>query len=279
MSKEFSFFLLFTASILTGFIPVLGKKLTHTNRKSIAYSVASLIVSTFVSLPFLFIQFQISLSWNLVLLILLSCVFYGLSITYRYEALKNEDVSVVSIIRKISVIISVMGGIIFFKEKFTLFSYIGLLLLILSSIILIFNKNIKITSGGKYALSMAILSAIATIFDKKILMDMSPFTYVVINNFLSGLFLCFRKNIFKESIDIIKNQYNILIPISILAIGSWTVFLIVLKNFEISKSMPIFDSLSLLSPVILGIIIFREIKNIKKIIIASVLAMIGIILI
>ena len=116
------------------------------------------------------------------------------------------------------------------------------------------TKTFSVTTGMWFALLMATTSGIAGYLDKIILNDFSPYTYTFINSFHFSS-VCEKKSTWLEMKTIAtKHPVNIVLT-SLLSIGSWLIFLIVLQQTNVSQTLPIYKSLSYVTPVIFGILL------------------------
>jgi len=194
-------------------------------------------------------------------------------------AYKKADISTVSIIQKTSIILIVLIGIIFLKEKYTLFSLIGSGLILLAGfVVVIEQKKIIISEGIFWALLSTILGVGATILDKIILKSISPFVYASLNCFLVGLVFAPRKGFISEITQLIQTHFTWIMLSALLNSAGFVMILFVLKNTDVSQTIPVYDCIAFIIPILLGIAILKEHTNIKKKIIGTTLGIVGILL-
>jgi len=268
------------ASIATGFTYILDKKLSLSNHKAETFAFLTSIANAFIAIPLLFINFYISTDINIWVLIFISCAVFGLSRYFIYKAYQTTDVSIVSIIHKLNIVVGALLGIIIFKEQYSLLAYLGLTLIVLSSILILYKgRKIILDIGIIYAVIMAVLTAIAAIIDKAIINDFSSYTYVFVNSVVTAFFFSFNKRIYKNSYVMFKNNWKIIILRSILNTASWAAFIIILQNSSVSKTFPIYKSLSLIIPVVLGMVLLNERSRLWQKIMGLILGILGILLV
>lgn len=65
---------------------------------------------------------------------------------------------------------------------------------------------------------------------------------------------------------------------SFLSVIAWVIFLVVLQQTDISKSYPLFKGLSLIIPVVMGVVILHEKKHLNQKIVGVIAGIIGILL-
>jgi len=274
-----SYFILIIASIAIGLTYIVNKKLSHSKFNASTYTFLISYVNALISIPLLFFNFYISKNPSLWILILISTLTFGLSSYFSFKAYKLADASTVSLVHKLNVALAAVIGILFLYERYSYLSYVGLSLIVVSNLFIVYDgKRINIDKGIFFAFLMAITSALAAIFDKVILKDFSSFTYVFINSLLTGIMFSFRKNIFSEGIQLFKQNTKLILTTSVLNVGSWAAFLFVLQNTSVSKTFPIYKSLSLIIPVILGIIVLKETNKLWQKIAGAIIGVTGIIL-
>lgn len=269
--------LLFVASVAIGLTYVVNKQLSSSSYHPASYTFLTSLVSSFLAIPLLFYNFHISNQIGFWILALISAATFGVSSLFSFKAYKISDASSVSLIHKLNIVIAAFLGIIFLGEKYNSLAYFGLTLIFLSAFTLVYEgKKISIEKGILFALIMAFTSALAGVFDKVVLKDFSPFTYVFLNNILITLLFSIPKPSIKESVQIFKRNTKLVIASSVLSVGSWATFLFVLQSTDVSRTFPIYKSLSLIVPVLAGIFILKENKKLSQKIIGTVIGAIGI---
>jgi bacterial/archaeal transporter family protein len=276
---SYTFFLLALAGIMVGLAQVVNKKLSHSGYDSRTYTSVITLISATISIPLLFYRFSLPslpLTWVLVLFSILAFAF---STFFGFQAYKLTDVSIVAIIQRTSIVFIALLGIFILKEKYNFSSYLGLTLIFSSGILLTYTKKkAPINKGVIFALLMALTGSMASLLDKVILSDFSPFTYLFINNLLVGMVFSFNLERIKQAGELMKNHFSQILFTSCLSTGAFLIILVVLKDTDVSKTMPVYKSLGLITPVLLGILILKEKRQIPQKIGGIILGTIGIML-
>jgi drug/metabolite transporter (DMT)-like permease len=269
--------LLILASIAVGFTYILNKRITDIKYSATSYTALRSLTSAVVALPLLFIHPHFSLSPFYWLIVGISISVYGLSVFFSFKAYQQTDASVVSIVHKTSVVISAFLGIILLRESYSLVRYFGLFLITTSGMLLAYNKKrFSITTGMLFAFLMAVTSGVAGYLDKIILNDFSPYTYAFINPFLIFLLFARKRSTWIEMKKIVyKHPINIIVN-AFLAVGSWLIFLIVLQQTNVSQTLPIYKSLSYVTPVVFGILLLGEQSQLLQKILGVIIGIAGI---
>ena len=275
----FNQFILLLASCAVGTTFILNKKIAAKHFSAATNTSAITITSAIVALPLLFVHFYASTSLWTWLLIFLSVTVYGIGNYFGFRAYKETDASIVGIINKSSVVLTALLGIFLLHEGYTDKKYIGLFLILLSNIVILFEKKkIVVNRGILFAFIMAGASSLAGVFDKQILNDFSPFTYVFVNNFLIWLLFAFRKNALRDTLSCMRTNTLLVSLCALFNTGSWTAFLFVLQKTNVSQTLPVYKGLSFILPVVLGITLLGENNKLWQKILGVIIGVGGIML-
>lgn len=275
-----SLLLLLLASICGGTAALMSKHLTNSKQKSLSYSTATLLGATLVSIPFLFFEFRLPTHPTTWLLIAVSVASYAISNAFMFASYKHADISSVSIIQRLSVVFIFIFGALSLAEPITPKNLSGIILITLGGLTIVYQKSQQKShlKGTVYAILMALFGSVAAVSDKVVLTDFSPMTYVFVNNALVSLFFMPIKGNLKESLQIIRTRPGFIFTRSIIATAGFTLILKALSQGNVSTIMPVYKSLSLAVPVILGIILFKETTSLPQKITGLILSTIGIFL-
>ncbi len=273
------FWILLLAGIFLGLVYVLEKKLSSENFHPATFVALISGVSGLVSIPLLLYQFKVPENILFWILAFVSVATYGIGYLFSFKAYKLIDVSEIGLINRLNIVFTAIVAILFLSETYTTYSYIGFLLIFIGSLIIVFKRGkILINKGLLFALIMAMGFGLSAVFDKVLVSQFSPFTYVVINNLaVSLLFFSFREAR-QESVRLFKSKPIPILLTGILSAISWVGFLFVLQSGAVSKIFPIYDTLSLICIVGMGILFLGEKEKILQKISGSILVIIGVFL-
>jgi drug/metabolite transporter (DMT)-like permease len=245
-------------------------------------ALASTLIDVVISSP-IFVYFLIkgegiNFDLGIAVLAVISAGSYGISLGMQYAALKRVDMSVMGIVLRLNILVATLIGVIFFGEVLNNWNILGLIAILIANItILMDGKKLNMSIGILFTIIAAIASAVATTMDKFILNSVNSFLYVFINCLLTAIVLFLMKpSVIKESLFQIKNRFSIFLIMSITTVGAWVISSYVLQNMDVSTFVPVQKTITLIIPVIFGIIIFSERKNLSRKIFGLVLAIIGI---
>lgn len=272
--------LLIYAGVATGLVYLIEKKVAVEKYHPAAFTIIFSLIDTILAIGFLFLSFKIPTSINYWLLAIVSICAYGVGNVFGFKAFKLIDASVVGIISRLNLVVAAFFGILLLHETYTTQNYIGLALVLLGSLVIAYEKgNFKISRGIWFSILMALGYGLAAVFDKILVGEFSPYTYVFVNSIGVGICmsLLFPKAL-KQTKMLFHNHPKPLLLGSVLNVSSWAAFLLILSRGEVSKTFPIYDSLSLIVTVILGIIVLKETSHLTQKIIGLITIVFGIIL-
>ncbi|MCA9495302.1 MAG: EamA family transporter, partial [Nanoarchaeota archaeon] len=209
--------------------------------------------------------------WLLFLISLGNAIFYFIAIVTRIEGLRNIDTTIYfPLYKTFGPILMVFVGIIFFADNLTYSEYFGVFLGILIPLLLIHNKEKKRQKNLKLGLIYLVLGIIfgvsSSTMGKLITYNnLNIFLFIFISFFLGGLISLYaykktRNNSKNNSLNKIKRT------------GWFNGLLLFLSVYFFTKStigsnlgvVYTINSFSLLIPIILSIIFYKEHFDTKK---------------
>jgi len=199
-------------------------------------------------------------------------------------ALKNVPVTIYSTVSQFQVVWVVAFGIIFLSEKVTILSMLGTLLIVFSTLFISGNIHIRKEIGMKPILICIIstlISAGAVLLDKVFVGTFNQLFYFFLMLMIPVIILlphyARRFNFYNNQVK--KNLKVYLIASVLLAASYYSLLsLYSLPDIPLSIAYPI-RSTSSIFVAVLAIYIFNENKNVKRKIFATVIAVIGAILV
>ncbi|MFA5131870.1 MAG: SMR family transporter [Candidatus Paceibacterota bacterium] len=246
-------------------------------------------VNIFIALAvFPFIYKSIPLFFALPTLLLLALIGSGIvqavsGIVSNY-ALQKTPVSIYTTVSQLQIVWVVLASIIFLSEKVTVQSVFGIILIIGSSLLLSGNIHIRKEVGLKpilIAVISSLVAALAILLDKTLVGTFDTLFYFFLMLTIPIFFLLpdYTRRI-KFYNGQMRQHFKIYIITAFLFGLSYYSLLLLysLPDVPLSVAYPIRSSGGIFT-VALAIIIFGENKNIKRKMIATVLAIIGAILV
>lgn len=226
-------------------------------------------------------KFTLPSDWKVYALLLIACVFYGISDRMNTTVRSGVEASTFSIINQLSTVFMIVAGLLFFKEAFVWTKIIGAILIIFSNILIFYKKGNK--KVDKYVL-LGILSnlsfSVALFLDVNISDYFNLGLYVASTLMIPGIFIIILEKI---KLSNIKNEYKKGNKKAILITGiSWALMILVqLKAYQLGNVTTVAPlcTLTVIGNVIVGHIFLKERENLVKKIISAIIIIVSIILI
>lgn len=199
-------------------------------------------------------------------------------------ALKNVPMTIYTTLAQFQVVWVVIFGIIFLSEKVTILSMAGTLLIVFSTLLISGNIHIRKEVGMRpilICIISSLVSAGAVLLDKVLVGTFNQLFYFFLMLILPVVFLLphyvRNYNFYNKQVKINFKVY--LISSILLAVSYYSLLsLYSLPDIPLSVAYPI-RSISSIFIAVLAIYIFNENKNVKRKIFATILAVIGAILV
>jgi drug/metabolite transporter (DMT)-like permease len=222
--------------------------------------------------------YKLSTDWRIYLLLITACLFYAVNDRLQTSIRKNLEVSVFTILNRLTSVFLILIGLIIFKEEFAVTKILGAVLILLANFILQYksdkfrlNKYVALTSMACFSL------AIAQSIDVGISDNFNLPVYIMITFLIPTLLI---KTGEKISLKVIKNEFSIGHKGLFLLTGlCWTLLIICtirayqLANFTLIAPLA---ATSVLFNVLISTVFLGENKNILKKIIAAIITIGGI---
>lgn len=200
MLQHWEFFVILTL-IFNVLFTQFYKKTTITVRKEGALTVLLEWLGSFCLLFFLpFFSFKFPNTLKIFLYFGIILLLYTISDRISTTVRRGVEASVYGIIRQLSSVFLFFFGIIFAKEKMTIFSLMGALLLLLANFILLYQKGkISFNRAIKLGILGSFIYAVALFIDINIASYFNLAFYVILSLFIPSLIiLVFEKISFKD---------------------------------------------------------------------------------
>jgi drug/metabolite transporter (DMT)-like permease len=271
--------LLIFSGMLIAIPSVINKHISRSQLHGATYTFGYAGLQTILCLPLLFVEPRLPTNITYWLLFIFSAVVYGLSLLLVFESYKKIDVSVVAVIQRFNMVIITLIALVLLNEKPSILRLGGLLLIFFSSVLITLKKGrIKLNLGLWFAFGSTFFSALAAIIDKKLLDEISAFSYAPLNGLAISVLFATSKKARAEIPQLYKQNGKGIFISALFGSLSWVLYLYVLKNNDISAAYPVYKSISLIASVILGILFLRETKDLGKKFAATLFGVIGVIL-
>ena len=266
------------AAIFSGLTTVFAKVGVSKANSTLVSGLRTIVIMIFSILVFLFLGngFR-NIDLKTIIFIVLSGITTALLWICYFKALSLADVSMVTPIDKLSIVLTLILSYIFFKEKITIIKVISMICMIGGTFLMVNNdKENKENNWIIFAFLTAVFTSLATILGKMGINNINPNLGTMLRTIVILVIIWGVIIIKKEYIDIRKiTKKNILfIILSGISTGiSWLFYFMALKDGEVSIVFPI-EKLSAAVAILISIIFLKE-KLDKKGILGFILIILG----
>lgn len=195
------------------------------------------------------------------------------------KSYKTEDISNIQILSRVSVIMGFISGILLLHEPFTIYKLVGIFAIFIGIFVIFYEgRKIQLSAGFLFALASGIFFGFSSYLTKRSLEYFDVISSIFIFNVISAIITVTIPGAVKHVKPILK-KHAIKIVFSRLA-AAVAAFLIIgsVQKGNISVVNTNYETAFLLITVFIGIVLFKEVKNIKKKIIGVVFCIVGIII-
>ena len=280
--NNMNIYLLFAllGGVLSGLTETINKNITEKKYSVFSYSLLQWGGNLLFYLLLFFINkevFPSSLSSYFSLLIVVLFAFIGN--IFIIKAYKTEDVSNINIIWRISLVVNFLNGYLLLSERISYLNLLGIFLILLGIIVIFYNgKSLHLSSGFIFALSGGICFGMVAYLNKITLSNFSPVAFLVAANIAGTTFALFMPKALAEMLPILrKYSWKILLS-RFTSFIAYLLFIYAIAREKISVVNTNYETLSLLSVVILGIFFLKEKSNFQQKLAGSLFCTLGIIL-
>lgn len=258
------------------------KVVTRTMKNSGAMSVLLQLVAGTIALFFIpFSKIVFPTNMYTYLFLGLSIIFYTIQNRLATIARSRVEASTYSILKQTSTVFMVVLGFTFFKEKFIVRKFVGILLIISSNILIFYQKKSLKMNRYLYIGIIANLSlSIALLLDVNFAQQFNLAIYISTILLIPAIFILIVEQIKRK--DIINEYKNSPKKYLYLTSVSWTIMMITkLKSYQLGEVTVVAPlcSLTVILNVIVGYFWLNEKEGLLKKIIASILILISVFLI
>lgn len=250
------------AAIFSGLTTVFAKVGVSKANSTLVSGIRTIVIMIFSILVFLFLGngFK-NIDLKTIIFIVLSGITTALLWICYFKALSLADVSMVTPIDKLSIVLTLILSYIFFKEKITIIKVISMICMIGGTFLMVNNdKENKENNWIIFAFLTAVFTSLATILGKMGINNINPNLGTMLRTIVILVIIWGVIIIKKEYIDIRKiTKKNILfIILSGISTGiSWLFYFMSLKDGEVSIVFPV-EKLSAAVAILISIIFLKE---------------------
>lgn len=269
---------LFLYIIFTIFFNQLYKLAAQTLKNDGAGTVIMQVLAGIIVLfliPFFPIQF--SSDWKVYLFLIIACIFYAINDRLQTTVRKNMDVSVFTILNRLSSVFLIMIGITFFNESISLVKLLGAIFILATTFLLSYHHGkFRFDRYFVFAIISNISMAIALSIDIDISSHFNLPIYIMFTLVIPAIFISiFNKITFSTIKTELKTGNK---KVFFLTSFSWALLIVfMIRAYQLSTFTLItpLAATTVLINVLVATVFFGERKDIGKKILAAILTIFG----
>lgn len=250
------------AAIFSGLTTVFAKVGVSKANSTLVSGLRTIVIMIFSMLVFLFLGDGLkNIDLKTIIFIVLSGITTALLWICYFKALSLADVSMVTPIDKLSIVLTLILSSIFFKEKITIIKAISMICMIGGTFLMVNNdKENKENNWIIFAFLTAVFTSLATILGKIGINNINPnlgtmLRTIVILVIIWGVIII--KKEYKDIRKITKKNLLFIILSGISTGISWLFYFMALKDGEVSIVFPV-EKLSAAVAILISIIFLNE---------------------
>lgn len=229
----------------------------------------------------LFLGSHISLANGNVLMLLLASALWGATIVLLFKALQLVEISEVTILSTVRVLVVIVTSVLFLHESFSVLKAIGAAIIIMATLLVTnHKKGITFNKGITYALLMSVLGGLALVVDSFNVKYYDPIFYNAMQNFLSGLciLLFYPKFLGHWKQFAAPRILKKMLPLSVMSAIQGNAYLIALATPGVTAQVGTIRQSMVIVTVVLAALFLRESDNVVRKIAAAIFVTVGIML-
>ena len=208
-------------------------------------------------------------------------VLWGLSSLFIFKAAKTLEASEITIIATISTVVTIATAVFFLHEGFNIFRLIGVILILMSVVLVSFQKGkMHFNKGVLYILGYCICAGIAVTNDTFLLQKSEVYSFLVIGWLSPGLFLILisPQSIKKLGYFFHGERFKNIFLMTLFYCAGGVAFYLALATGGLASQVSPIEQTSTILTVIIAALFLNERDHLGKKCIAAVLVMIGVLL-
>ena len=270
------------SAVAYAFAEIIGKYVSDEKSEPLFIGIISALFTTVTSL--FFVAFEpIKLPSNIWAFggLVASSAFVAIGIIAYYGGLKHSDISEFGLLSRTSILMRVLGGMLLFQERFSIFQSFGCVLILASIFSLSWEgTKLRFGKGARFALITAVLFTCGSLIDKAVISYYSPVLYTFLIYLFTVLFMLplavlhFKKGAHLPKINTMRALF---FTGSLYGISAYCIYAAFLARGPLSL-VSLASQLEIPITILWGIFIMRENKKIFPKFISMALLILGIIL-
>lgn len=275
-------FLTLISAVTYAAAEIIGKYVSNKKSEPVFIGIIAAAFTTFVTFQFATLE-TMKLPSNVWAFggLIASAMFVAVGITTYYEGLKHSDVSEFALLSRTRTLLLVLGGVIIFRERFSLVQIIGGTLVLYGTFFLSWEGGrFRFGKGSRFALATAVLLTIGTLFDKAVVSfySASMYTFLVYLMTVAFMFpLAVSRYIEGAKLPNISTTGALFVIGTLYGVSAYCIYAAYLASGPVSL-VTLASQFEIPIAVLWGIFILKEKKKLIPRLISMLLLIIGIVL-
>lgn len=216
-----------------------------------------------------------------VYLLLLAAALWGICQVLFFKALQLVELSEVTIVLGLRVVVTIIASILFLNQVFTGWNALGALLILGSTLLVVdLKKDFKLNKGLVFTLIMTLFGGLAIVADSVNVQHYDVLAYSTFSNFLSGFFiLAFYPKALTGWKQFIQPSFLVkMLPVAAFSAGQGILYLLALAYGGNTAQVGTIRQASVIVTVLLAVIFLKEKDKLWRKLAAAILVTLGVIL-
>lgn len=270
-------------TIALGFIAsiplILFKKASDERFSSWTYSFWWSALAMLFIAPLALRNYSVPSSQAALFFLALSALSWTLTNMFTMLAFKHTDASVVLLVARLSNVSIFLIGWLFLGDGVNLPKFFGLLLTVIGSMALAYQKGkLQFSKGLIYSLLPVIFLTTAFFFDKQATSHFNPFVFIFLQQILETGFSFLGIRNKHEVKDLFVAKKQLLIPAILFFVLGYSGFITLLGRNQLSVLPLTYETTIFLGSMILGTLYLKEREQMRQKILGTILALTGAVL-
>ena len=216
-----------------------------------------------------------------IFMLLLASALWGACQVFLFKALQLLEVSEVTIISGVRVVVTIIASVIFLNEVFNGWNILGTILILAATLLVVdLSKGFKFNKGFWYTIAMTTFAGLAIVADSANVQHYDVLAYSSFSNFLSGFFiLAFYPKALRQWAHFVQPRFLIkMLPLAVFSATQGVLYLLALTYGGNTAQVGTIRQASVIVTVLLAVIFLNERGKLWHKLIAAALVTAGVFL-
>lgn len=258
-------------SLLASFFSGLStffSKISLNNNSILVLGIRTIVITILTIIMYILFKGNNTITTKNIVFIILSGISTAILWLVYFKALEMANISLVTPVDKLSIVITLILSTILFKEKITIIKIISMIFIIVGTFLMVNKNNKKKDNWFIYAILTAIFTSLTTILAKIGIKNVDSNLSTMLRTIIVLIIIWIIILIKKEYKYVYKLNKKTIIFIILSGLSTGSSWLNYFKALKIGETSIVFtiEKLSVVVSILLSVIFLKEKLNIKKVI-------------